>query len=127
VKNLIVFHGGLKAKERKEVEQHLQNLSDSEELLIISTGRYLGEGFDHARLDTLFLAMPVSWKGTLAQYAGRLHRLHQAKSDVIIFDYIDYEVPMLRRMWDRRLKGYTALGYETKTDSQHVTLEQPYP
>ncbi|MBN4066772.1 DEAD/DEAH box helicase [Simkania negevensis] len=127
VKNLIIFHGGLKTKERKEVEQHLQNLSDSEELLIISTGRYLGEGFDYARLDTLFLAMPVSWKGTLAQYAGRLHRLHQTKSEVVIFDYIDYEVPMLGRMWEKRLKGYTALGYETKTDSQNVTLEQPYP
>ena len=111
IKNLIIFHGGMKTKERKESEQLLQSLSDHDERLIIATGKYLGEGFDHARLDTLFLAMPISWAGSLAQYAGRLHRLHQAKSEVIIYDYIDLEVYMLKKMWKKRLKGYKTLGY----------------
>jgi superfamily II DNA or RNA helicase len=70
------------------------------------------EGFDEARLNTLFLTMPISWKGTLAQYAGRLHRVHHSKKEVIIYDYIDSQVQMLSRMYDRRLKGYKLLGYE---------------
>jgi hypothetical protein len=75
--------------------------------------RYIGEGFDDARLDTLFLALPVSWKGTLVQYAGRLHRTHPDKREVRIFDYVDREVPMLMRMFDKRLRGYRAMGYES--------------
>ena len=80
--------------------------------MIIATGRYLGEGFDDARLDTLFLAMPISWKGTLAQYAGRLHRLHHLKTEVVVYDYVDHLVPTLARMAERRFRGYRALGYE---------------
>lgn len=79
--------------------------------MVLATGRYIGEGFDDARLDTLFLALPVSWKGTLIQYAGRLHRLHPRKSEVRIFDYVDSEVPMLRGMFEKRLRGYRAIGY----------------
>ena len=79
----------------------------------LATGRYLGEGFDHSRLDTLFLALPVSWKGTIAQYAGRLHRDHYSKSEVVIYDYADTNVPMLAKMFERRLKGYRAIGYES--------------
>jgi len=79
--------------------------------LVLATGRYVGEGFDDARLDTLFLALPVSWKGTLMQYAGRLNRLHPRKSEVRIFDYVDSQVPMLRRMFEKRLRGYRAIGY----------------
>jgi superfamily II DNA or RNA helicase len=75
------------------------------------TGRYIGEGFDDARLDTLFLTMPVSWKGTLVQYAGRLHRLHPGKTEVRIYDYVDREVPLFQRMFERRLRGYRAIGY----------------
>ena len=75
------------------------------------TGRYIGEGFDDARLDTLFLSLPVSWKGTLVQYAGRLHRLHPGKHEVRIVDYVDSQVPMLSRMFERRLRGYRAMGY----------------
>ena len=71
----------------------------------------IGEGFDDARLDTLFLAMPVSWKGTLVQYTGRLHRLHPDKTEVRIFDYVDRGVPMLERMFEKRLRGYRAIGY----------------
>ena len=78
---------------------------------MLATGRYIGEGFDDARLDTLFLALPVSWKGTLIQYAGRLHRLHQAKQEVRIFDYVDREVSVLWRMFQKRLRGYRGLGY----------------
>jgi superfamily II DNA or RNA helicase len=70
-----------------------------------------GEGFDDPRLDTLFLALPVSWKGTLVQYSGRLHRLHSGKRDIRIFDYVDREVPMLLRMFEKRLRGYRAIGY----------------
>jgi superfamily II DNA or RNA helicase len=81
------------------------------EQLILATGRYIGEGFDDDRLDTLFLAMPISWKGTLVQYAGRLHRLHPGKKEVRIYDYVDREVPMLMRMFGKRLRTYRAIGY----------------
>jgi len=84
---------------------------DGEERLVLATGRYIGEGFDDARLDTLFLAMPVSWKGTLVQYSGRLHRLHPRKTEVRIFDYVDREVPLLLRMFEKRLRTYRAIGY----------------
>ena len=79
--------------------------------MLIATGRYVGEGFDDARLDTLFLAMPISWKGTLAQYVGRLHRLHAAKREVLVHDYVDGAVPALRRMSEKRVRGYESLGY----------------
>lgn len=78
---------------------------------MVAIGRYIGEGFDDPRLDTLFLALPVSWKGTLVQYTGRLHRLHPGKRDIRIFDYVDREVPMLLRMFEKRLRGYRAIGY----------------
>jgi len=90
----------------------LAGVSDGEERVIVATGRYLGEGFDDARLDTLFLTMPISWRGTLAQYAGRLNRIHPAKREVIIYDYIDALEPVLAKMADRRRAGYRALGYE---------------
>jgi superfamily II DNA or RNA helicase len=83
----------------------------SQERLLLATGRYIGEGFDDPRLDTLFLALPVAWKGTLVQYTGRLHRLHPGKREIRIFDYVDREVPMLLRMFEKRLRGYRAIGY----------------
>ena len=79
--------------------------------VILATGKYIGEGFDDSRLDTLFLTLPVSWRGTIAQYAGRLHRLHDGKREVRIYDYADLNVPMLARMFDRRCRGYEAIGY----------------
>ena len=79
--------------------------------MIVATGRYVGEGFDDARLDTLFLTMPVSGKAQLIQYTGRLHRLHPAKREVRIYDYVDAQVPMLARMFEKRLRGYRSLGY----------------
>ncbi len=80
-------------------------------LVLLATGRYIGEGFDDARLDTLFLAMPVSWRGTIQRYADRLHRLYATKKVVQIYDYVDSAVPVLARMYERRLKGYSAIGY----------------
>jgi superfamily II DNA or RNA helicase len=112
VEHLIVFKGGMGKKQLTAAQEKLDNLPEDEPRLIIATGRYLGEGFDNAQLDTLFLALPVSWKGTLAQYAGRLHRLHHNKTEVVIYDYADLNVPMLARMFERRLKGYRAIGYE---------------
>jgi superfamily II DNA or RNA helicase len=111
-KNVIVLKGGMKAKERNHAIETLQAVPDREERVIVATGRYLGEGFDDARLDTLFLTMPISWRGTLAQYAGRLHRLHAAKREVVIYDYVDANEPLLAKMASKREAGYEALGYE---------------
>jgi superfamily II DNA or RNA helicase len=111
-RNVVVLRGGMGTKQRRSAVETLASIPDTEERVLLATGRFAGEGFDDARLDTLFLAMPVSWKGTLVQYAGRLHRHHHGKTDVKIFDYVDREVPMLARMFEKRLKGYRAIGYE---------------
>lgn len=92
--------------------EQLSNVREGEPRVIVATGRYLGEGFDDARLDTLFLTLPVSWKGIVAQYAGRLHRLHHAKKEVIIYDYADTKVPVLAKMLERRKRGYSLIGYK---------------
>jgi superfamily II DNA or RNA helicase len=110
-RHLVILQGGMGAKARRAVLAQLAAIPANEERLVLATGRYIGEGFDDARLDTLFLAMPVSWKGTLVQYTGRLHRLHPGKTEVRIFDYVDREVPMLLRMFKKRLRGYRAIGY----------------
>jgi superfamily II DNA or RNA helicase len=110
-RHVLVLRGGMSAKERDAMKERLAGIADGEERLVLATGRYIGEGFDDARLDTLFLALPVSWKGTLIQYTGRLHRLHPGKREVRIFDYVDGDVPMLRRMFEKRLRGYRAIGY----------------
>jgi superfamily II DNA or RNA helicase len=110
VRNLVVLRGGMSAAERKVSEAALR-VADDQERLILATGRYLGEGFDDQRLDTLFLTMPISWKGTLAQYVGRLHRQHAAKTEVLVVDYVDELVPVLARMAAKRRAGYRALGY----------------
>jgi superfamily II DNA or RNA helicase len=107
-KNVIVLKGGMGAKQRHQTNTALASVSDGEERVIVATGRYLGEGFDDARLDTLFLTMPLSWRGTLAQYAGRLHRLHAAKREVVIYDYVDAAEPLLAKMASRREAGYRA-------------------
>jgi len=95
-----------------QAAQQMAQIPEGEERIIVATGRYLGEGFDDSRLDTLFLTLPVSWRGTLIQYAGRLHRIHEGKKDVIIYDYADLEVPMLAKMYERRRRGYKSMGYE---------------
>jgi len=124
VNNLIVFKVGMGKKQLADAQNKLSSVSDKKSNLILATGRYLGEGFDHPRLDTLFLALPVSWKGTIAQYAGRLHRDHHSKSEVIVYDYADMNVPMLAKMFKRRLRGYKAIGYECEPfEGTHDTRE----
>ena len=110
-RNVVVLHGGLGQKARRELAGRLESIADAEERVLIATGRYIGEGFDDARLDTLFLTMPISWRGTLAQYAGRLHRIHPAKREVIVYDYVDGEVPVLAAMSLKRITGFKSLGY----------------
>jgi superfamily II DNA or RNA helicase len=108
--HVVTLHGGMGDRMRRTVKEQLATTS-TKRRVIVATGRYVGEGFDDARLDTLFLALPVSWKGTLVQYAGRLHRLHPGKVDVRVFDYVDRDVPMMARMFAKRLRGYRAIGY----------------
>ena len=124
-KNVIVLKGGMTAKQRGQAKNALEAIPDEAERVIVATGRYLGEGFDDARLDTLFLTMPISWRGTLAQYAGRLHRLHAAKREVIIYDYVDQDEPMLAKMAGRRLAGYSALGYRVSESEDLFSVEPP--
>ena len=112
VKNVIVLRGGMGIRQRRAIAEQLAYISESEKRVLLATGRYIGEGFDDARLDTLFLALPVSWKGTLVQYAGRLHRFNAGKTDARIYDYVDRNVPMLVKMSQKRLRGYRAMGYE---------------
>jgi superfamily II DNA or RNA helicase len=118
VPNTIVLKGGMGRKHRREVNERLAAIPESAPRLILATGSYIGEGFDDARLDTLFLAMPISWKGTLQQYVGRLHRLHDSKKVVEVYDYVDADVLMLARMYGRRLKGYADMGYKILSDAQ---------
>ena len=114
VKNVFVLKGGMGTKQRRAAAEALASVGETDQRVILATGSYIGEGFDDARLDTLFLTMPISWKGTLQQYVGRLHRLHDNKRVVRVYDYVDAEVPMLARMYERRLKGYSAIGYRVQ-------------
>lgn len=119
-----VLFGGKTGKEAKKQNDELRNAA--EPLIICATGKYVGEGFDESRLDTLFLTMPISWQGTLAQYAGRLHRLHEGKSQVRVYDYIDSKSEMLERMYQKRQKGYASLGYSVGTaevDSRDIIYD----
>ena len=111
VENVFVLKGGMGKKQRRSIAEAIAAVPESAPRVILATGSYIGEGFDDARLDTLFLAMPISWKGTLQQYVGRLHRLHDAKRVVRVYDYVDSNVLMLARMYARRLKGYSSIGY----------------
>jgi superfamily II DNA or RNA helicase len=117
--NIIVLKGGMGSKERKAMADQIKAVPDSKERVILSTGRYIGEGFDDARLDTLFLAMPISWRGTLQQYVGRLHRLHDNKRVVQVYDYVDIHVPTLMRMYKKRVKGYEAIGYSMQSGHEN--------
>lgn len=112
IKNIIVLSGGMGRIQRASLMDQLKTIPQDVERLIIATGRYLGEGFDDARLDTLFLASPIAWRGTVSQYAGRLHRNYEGKNEVIIYDYVDDQVPVLAGMFVKRKKGYKTIGYE---------------
>lgn len=111
-KNVVVLTGTGTAKNKREELQRLQVIPSGEQLVIVATGKYVGEGFDFPRLDTLFLALPISWKGLVAQYAGRLHRENEEKKDVRIYDYIDIHEPVCDSMYRKRLKGYASIGYK---------------
>ena len=122
-RNVLVLRGGMGTRQRREVMQRLDDIPGTEERVLVATGRYVGEGFDDVRLDTLFLAMPISWRGTLAQYVGRLHRLHAAKREVRVYDYVDGEVPALRRMSEKRVRGYESLGYTVEQETNEPSPE----
>lgn len=113
VKNVITLTGMGTAKEKREIMQQLHAIPSDEPLAIVATGKYVGEGFDYPRLDTLFLGLPISWKGLVTQYAGRLHRENEGKKDVRIYDYIDIHEPVCDSMYRKRLKGYASIGYKT--------------
>lgn len=118
VANVFLLLGGQGKRQREKALAELVALPGTAPRVIVATGSYVGEGFDDARLDTLFLASPVSWKGTLQQYVGRLHRLHENKREVHVYDYVDQSVPTLARMFRRRCAGYNILGYSVECDGR---------
>lgn len=117
IPEVISITGNRSAKETRESLALIANAPTDKPMILVATGRYIGEGFDEPRLDTLFLAMPISWKGTLQQYAGRLHRLYDDKKEVIVYDYVDVYVRMLEKMYHKRLSGYASIGYKIKGDA----------
>jgi superfamily II DNA or RNA helicase len=123
VGHVFVMKGGMSKKQRRQLADQIACIPADQSRVILATGRYLGEGFDDERLDTLFLALPISWRGTLTQYAGRLHRLSAAKKEVIIYDYVDFEVPVLAKMHARRKTGYKALGYEIELQDKSKPVQ----
>ena len=113
-----LLHGRMSKKQRATMISELGELPPEAPRILLATGKLVGEGFDHPALDTLVLAMPISWKGTLQQYAGRLHREHATKTDVRIIDFVDTGHPALLRMWDKRQRGYRAMGYRVAEHPQ---------
>ena len=120
IQHVFILKGGMGKKQRQAIAEKLASIPDGAPRVLLATGSYIGEGFDDSRLDTLFLTMPISWHGTLQQYVGRLHRIHHGKKVVRVFDYVDAQVPMLGRMYEKRLKGYRAIGYEMELDDTRV-------
>lgn len=115
-KKPFVLEGGLRKKTRVAIFEAIRNVPPQEDLLVIATGQYLGEGFDCPQLDTLFLTFPLSFKGRLVQYTGRLMRTFEGKRTVKVYDYVDVGVPMLKKMYAKRLKTYKMLGFEADTN-----------
>ena len=130
IPHLTLLQGGMGKKARQSANSQMQASPANPRPALLATGKYIGEGFDDSRLDTLFLALPVSWRGTVAQYVGRLHRLHDGKREVRVYDYADLNVPMLARMFDRRCQGYEAVGYSIQLPGSAVAgwpAEVPLP
>jgi superfamily II DNA or RNA helicase len=121
---VLELSGQLKVKERKEVLGRIKSLSDDSKAVIIATGKLVGEGFDLPWLDTLVMATPISWKGRVAQYAGRLHREYEGKDEVRILDYIDIHIPKLEKMYTKRLPSYKSIGYSLKTQNLNSKSEE---
>ena len=120
---VIVLSGDLKPKIRKAALERIRSLNDGDRFVIVATGKLIGEGFDEARLDTLFMALPIAWKGTIAQYAGRLHRNYEGKEEVLIYDYVDVHIPVLERMYHKRLTAYRSVGYSIKAYTEGIDSE----
>ena len=120
---VIVLSGDLKPKIRKAALERIRSLNDGDRFVIVATGKLIGEGFDEARLDTLFIALPIAWKGTIAQYTGRLHRNYEGKKEVLIYDYVDVHIPVLERMYHKRLTAYRSVGYSIKVYTEGVDSE----
>ncbi|MGM0427876.1 MAG: TOTE conflict system archaeo-eukaryotic primase domain-containing protein [Thermodesulfobacteriota bacterium] len=123
VKNVVTLMGGMGSKTTREAFERIADTPPDKNLILVATGSFIGEGFDEPRLDTLFLAMPISWKGTLQQYAGRIHRLSHDKKEVRIYDYVDIHIRMLERMYQKRLTGYASMGYKVK--GEDITSASP--
>jgi len=119
---LVILHGGVTPRRRRDALARLSELSPDAPRVILATGRFIGEGFDDPRLDTLLLTMPIAWKGTVIQYAGRLHRPHPGKHEARIYDYVDETVPVLRRMFSKRARSYRTMGYAIDDERQAVSL-----
>ena len=111
IPSVFVLKGGLGKKQVKAIMESIQSKLSEENIVILATGKYLGEGFDLPNLDTLFLVFPFSWKGMLIQYTGRLNRIHYGKNEIQVYDYVDEQVPVLVKMYRRRLKGYKSIGF----------------
>jgi superfamily II DNA or RNA helicase len=124
IEHVFILKGGMGKKQRQAATEKLAAIPEGVPRVLLATGSYIGEGFDDSRLDTLFLTMPVSWRGTLQQYVGRLHRIHHGKTVVRVFDYVDAHVPMLARMYEKRLTGYRAIGYELESEPGSPLVEQ---
>lgn len=124
--HIFLLVGSGSQKEKRGKLSALRAVSPEESLVIVATGKYVGEGFDEPRLDTILLAMPISWKGTLAQYAGRLHRSYEGKQEVRIYDYVDLHIPMLERMYHKGLKGYAELGYQVRLTEGDASSSKIY-
>jgi superfamily II DNA or RNA helicase len=110
-KSPFLLSGTVGKKERTAIVKEIKDISAEEELLIIATGQYLGEGFDCPQIDTLFLAFPVAFRGKLIQYVGRILRKYESKTSVIVYDYLDKQVPVLNAMFFRRAKAYKTIKF----------------
>jgi superfamily II DNA or RNA helicase len=117
IPDVIKLTGNIGNKQAREAITQIKEFPSDKNITIVATGPYIGEGFDEPRLDTLFLVMPISWKGTLQQYAGRLHRLFESKKDVLIYDYVDVHIRMFEKMYCKRQSGYASMGYKIKGDA----------
>ncbi|MBQ9604568.1 MAG: hypothetical protein IJR45_04045 [Firmicutes bacterium] len=122
-KHVFLLQGGNGAKARSELRQKMLKVPENETMLIVATGQYIGEGFNYPRLDTLLLAMPISWSGNVEQYAGRLNRDFDSKKNVIIYDYIDGHIPMLERMYQKRLRTYKKIGFDIYSQTSEKNEE----
>ena len=119
IKNEVLV-GAMNKRDRDEVNKKLATTQ-----VLVATGRFIGEGFDLPRLDTLVLALPMSWKGALVQYVGRIQREFDGKDEIRVIDYVDVNIPMLAKMYTKRSRGYKALGFNESTESIQENLFSP--